>query len=274
MSGDEGAETSTAGEKQPSPDDGDRRPPSGEHRNQLLEFRRHLAEARASSQGDYDKAILSLSGGALGVTFVFLIERVADQNQVESPGLAFLSWVAWGLSVIATLISFYVSEHAHGLAIQRMDAILRGEGAPRPSRFPNTLISGLNLAAGALFILGVLVISVFASRNLERGANDGRRLEVEAPCCGAASGRLEGRPSSAEPGNGETRTNDDRPAAASSDGEKEVTRSPERPGDIGDRPDTQPKEPGSGVVPTLPPPEPPPAPSPLPPPPKERGGGE
>lgn len=47
------------------------------------EWREHLVSAEQKSQEDLDKALLSLSGGALGVSLIFLKDVIGQGPQVK-----------------------------------------------------------------------------------------------------------------------------------------------------------------------------------------------
>ena len=44
----------------------------------LQEYRAHLVSAAQKAQEDFDKTLLALSGGALGVSFAFVKDIVGD----------------------------------------------------------------------------------------------------------------------------------------------------------------------------------------------------
>ena len=60
----------------------------------LAAYRLHLVAAEQKAQEDFDKTILSLSGGALGVSFVFLKDIVGPEH-VAAPAWLFAAWLTW-----------------------------------------------------------------------------------------------------------------------------------------------------------------------------------
>ena len=114
-------------------------------------------------QSEYDKAILALSGGALGVSMTFLKDIVVKQG-VQGGGYLLAAWVCWGLSVTCTLFSYYASTQALRRAVKQTDdKLIYLEHAG--GRF-NQVTKALNIAAGLLFMLGVVSIIVFVAHNL------------------------------------------------------------------------------------------------------------
>ena len=130
---------------------------------QLLEYRKNLVEGERKSQEQYDKTVLSLSGGALAISFAFLKDYLTGRQAI---GLGFLlaAWIAWGLSSTITLASFYASIFAYRKSISQVDK----------DRIYTSRVGGkasiatdiLNAAAGLLFLVGVVAAAIFASCNL------------------------------------------------------------------------------------------------------------
>lgn len=87
--------------------------------NQLEKHREHLVLARQSSQDSYDKAILSLSGGALGISIAFIDKLAADAPL--RPGLLLTSWSCWAISLILILFSHFFSHRSLTHAIAKLD---------------------------------------------------------------------------------------------------------------------------------------------------------
>ncbi len=75
----------------------------------MFEYRNHLVLAGQKAQEDYDKAVMTLSGGALGISFAFLKDIVGPGDLLNET-LLFFAWISWGLSVTAVLFSYYFSQ--------------------------------------------------------------------------------------------------------------------------------------------------------------------
>jgi hypothetical protein len=133
---------------------------------QLADYRETLLKMEQEAQGEYDKAVLALSGGALGVSFAFLKDFVGPENVTKMWSLAW-AWGAWGISSTLVLISFFTSHVALRRAIRQVDESegdyekLKGIGG-----VPNFLTKTLNLGGLALFLLGVGMMIFFVMHNL------------------------------------------------------------------------------------------------------------
>ena len=76
--------------------------------DQLADYRKWLVAAEQKSQEDFDKTVLTLSGGALGVSFVFLKDVIGPQPIVMSCFLM-VAWAAWAFSTFSVLTSYFLS---------------------------------------------------------------------------------------------------------------------------------------------------------------------
>mgnify|MGYP006172313013 CR=1 FL=1 len=82
----------------------------------MAAYRQSLIEAEKQGQDSFDKTVLSLSGGALGISFVF-IKDIIGVGAIVLPHLLLAAWVCWALSMLAILVSFYTSNRALRKAI-------------------------------------------------------------------------------------------------------------------------------------------------------------
>ncbi len=134
----------------------------------LYQYRQHLVTAEQKAQDDYDKAVLSLSGGAFAVSLVF-IEKVIGPGKIVHEWVLLAAWVCWCLSIAAVLWSFYVSRNALRKAIDQFDS---NQPLPRqPGGVMARATEILNFLSGSSFVLGLLLIATFSIFNL--GARHG-----------------------------------------------------------------------------------------------------
>lgn len=129
------------------------------------EYRASLLTCDKSSVEEYDKAVMTLSGGAIGLSFTFF-------NDIgrEGAGFLFFAWVCWGFSVTAVLCSHFFSHLAMRRALSDLD-----EGKlnyAKPGRLWDTAINVLNPTGGILFLIGVLLLTVFVWCNVTPNAKN------------------------------------------------------------------------------------------------------
>ena len=127
------------------------------------DYRQWLIASAQKAQDSFDKAVLSLSGGALGVSFVFVKDFIGT-GAIHSPKLLLAAWLCWGFSSLAILGSFYTSNLALGKAIEQCD-----DGTVYSQTPNNTyahITKSLNAAGALLFCLGVCLMAAFIYVNL------------------------------------------------------------------------------------------------------------
>ncbi len=128
-------------------------------RAELGEHRRHLVEALHTASQDFDKAILTLAAGALGISIAF-INQVAPKPR-DTAWLA-IAWLLFGAALVFILISFITSQSPIRWEIDNVYA------EPRPARPHAKLTTTLNSLAAGAFVLGVASLVVFALLNVGR----------------------------------------------------------------------------------------------------------
>ncbi len=134
----------------------------------FLEYRKHLWEAGKSASDNTDKAILTLSAGALALSMTFLKDIVPLKDVIELH-LIITAWVSFGSSISCVLFSQYESRRAIEVQQQRLESHIAKdyESANLPN--PHTeKTKKLNIAAGALFVAGLILTILFTSLNVKR----------------------------------------------------------------------------------------------------------
>lgn len=129
----------------------------------LNEYRSLLVTADQKAQEDYDKTVLALSGGALGISFAFITDIVGSRRLMY-PRLLLVSWILWGVSTTCVLASFYFSQQAVRMAIAQVDSDQIYDQTP--GRWCTRVTAVLNALGGLLFLTGVILMGVFVSCNL------------------------------------------------------------------------------------------------------------
>jgi hypothetical protein len=137
----------------------------------LQEYRSHLITSEQKAQEDFDKTVVSLSGGALGVSFAFLKDIIGD-HPITNKGLLFSSWICWGLSITLVLFSYFTSHLALRKSIRQFDDAVKNATiekiyTQRPGGKFSLITAILNALGGLLFFVGVLLIATFVWHNLE-----------------------------------------------------------------------------------------------------------
>jgi hypothetical protein len=133
--------------------------PNDERRKELTEHRRHLVESLHTASQDFDKAIMTLAAGALGISIAFVNQVAPHPRYTAWLGGA---WVLFAASLVCILMSFIASQTAIRWEISHV------YDDPRPERPHLKRTTRLNTISATLFVLGVVSLVVFAFMNLGR----------------------------------------------------------------------------------------------------------
>ena len=127
-------------------------------------------------QTEYDRLVVALSGGALGISFAF-VERFVGDDPPLALWTLMAAWVAWVCSLTLMLGSHFVSTKALRKAVIQVDKYLRKTVATVDEEKTDTervwsnnydrVVGSLNAFGGLTFILGTLFASAFFLCNLE-----------------------------------------------------------------------------------------------------------
>ena len=130
----------------------------------MKQYRSDLIEAEKQAQEDYDKTILTLSSGALGISIAF-IKNIIGEGPIVAPGFLYWAWICWGGSMTSILISFYTSHLALRREIRNLSEGKTIEA--KPGGIFDMITAILNPLSGALLIAGIIVMALFVANNLE-----------------------------------------------------------------------------------------------------------
>jgi hypothetical protein len=121
-------------------------------------YRQWLVEAHQRSSDAYDKAVMTLAAGALGISLAF-VHQVAPRPTHKN-WLA-VSWVLLAVSLLLIFMSFWTSQQTYLREIKKRDKL------PVSRRdVPGWATTTLNVMSGLVFIAGVLCLVRFAWFNL------------------------------------------------------------------------------------------------------------
>jgi hypothetical protein len=139
---------------------------SDDSRETYLAERKLLMELECESTRSFDKAMITLSAGALGLSITF-IRQIAPMPQVKS-----LLYVAWGgfiLCLLSTLLSFLFSQSAmrKQRGILDQDYIGELDISAQTNLWAKTT-KFLNVSSIACFMVGVVFFVWFSITNLPK----------------------------------------------------------------------------------------------------------
>ena len=130
-------------------------------------YRDWILQAEQKAQDDFDKTVITLSGGAIGVSFTYVKDLLG--GKFHASGFLVAAWLAWTLSVAVVLLSFYVSRLALDKTMEQVDdgtiddVMKRGD---RPGGRYAKIIAWLNPIGGLLFLAGLICMTIFMAYNV------------------------------------------------------------------------------------------------------------
>lgn len=146
-----------------------------EYKKKLDEyFDKHKSETekrQISSSENFDKAVLTYSSWALGISIAFLKDFVSI-DKANNPFLLYSSWYLFIVSIGLTTISFLISYKSLEVSLTYAHEYYKKgnqEYADKKSYY-TMVVEWFNYTSAFCFILGIGFTVVFASTNLEKAA--------------------------------------------------------------------------------------------------------
>jgi hypothetical protein len=142
-----------------------RETPDTDYRKTLLSFRDWMHETELTTHRDFDKAIMTLSGGALGISIAFI------HNVAPHPTHRWAldtSWSLFALSLLVILAAYLSGIRSIHLSLDQVDLMLEGkelDAIKGKLAHAYLLTKCLNLGSSGSFVLGVVFLVIFAILN-------------------------------------------------------------------------------------------------------------
>jgi hypothetical protein len=132
-------------------------------------FRDELFKRQLSNSENLDRAILMLSSAGLGLSLLF-IKDPFPLNEAACTFSLYSSWVMFGLAILSTLVSFFVSQQ--GIKKQlKMNTEYYLEGKEEVQYQKNRWAGAtecLSYVSFSIYILAVIFLFCFIARNLSK----------------------------------------------------------------------------------------------------------
>jgi len=140
-----------------------------DNRELYNDYYQEINNRSLSNIENYDKAILSLSVGLLGLSITF-IKNIVSLNKAEYLWLLQISWLFLVLAIIITVFSFLAGNLANEKHLEFAEDyyINNDENAFDKKSNWTTLTEWLNRFSGIFFILGIILTVAFVNVNLDK----------------------------------------------------------------------------------------------------------
>ena len=126
-------------------------------------YRKSLEDCETQAADAFDKTTVTLAGGALGVSFVFIKDLAPTAPQWAKTWILLPAWVALALSLLGVLLSLMASMKSMRYELECLD-----ERRKRDPKYPRAggrwreWTETFNSAALAGCVGGILLLVVFA----------------------------------------------------------------------------------------------------------------
>lgn len=131
------------------------------------EYRRDLLGRQLSNAVQHDKAILSLSTGALGLSIGF-IKDIVPLKDAAAICLLILSWYLFAVAIIGTVVSYQIGQKAINVQLGYAEKYyIDKENKYLKKRNPwSVAIMCIGMGSSAFFVIAAILTVIFVSLNL------------------------------------------------------------------------------------------------------------
>lgn len=127
------------------------------------EQRSKLSATYSKIWEDYDKLVIALSGGALGISITFFEKFIGSKKAADISDLL-LAWNCWTVSLATILLSYLSSIGAYWYLFKDYETRIKSK---RPGGYFDLIRSIMGLLAGFFLILGIVFMHNFANANIK-----------------------------------------------------------------------------------------------------------
>jgi hypothetical protein len=125
-----------------------------------LEYWRQLYETYKESAQQFDKQILYISSGALGVSMSFITD-IVEMKLASHKFLLSISWIVLAFIILVSLTSHYISMKALNYKMEN-----RNNDGDKKSSFYNGIVSKLNVIMLLGLPIGIILLICFITLNI------------------------------------------------------------------------------------------------------------
>jgi len=132
----------------------------------LGKYRDYAVKEFTKSQESFDKVLLTLSSGALGIS-ISLTNNIIPISTSQNKPLLFFAWIFWVVSLIVLLVSHLLSASAWNKTIDQIDSDKLPLKNEKPGEPYNLLVSVCNYGGLSFFVIGLILFISYILINLE-----------------------------------------------------------------------------------------------------------
>jgi hypothetical protein len=141
------------------------------------DYRKELWGGLKTSHENFDKAVLTLSGGGLAISLT-VIKDLFSVGEMVAGALLVASWFLFCGSIIFTVVSFLTSQKSITVQIDNFEKFTAGDVSYFNRPNPYTKITAwLNQISGGFFLLAVMAMTFFTTINFHERISMSKELE-------------------------------------------------------------------------------------------------
>ncbi len=136
-----------------------------ETRNEdMKEYRKFIIESSQKCGESYDKTIITLSGGALGISLTF-VNNFLSNNPSKCVAFLVIAWICWAASLVFTMMSLFFNQYAFEKVISQIDEGVIDE-VKHPGGIWYYLVKIFTGFGAFFFVIGVVSLIIFTKSNI------------------------------------------------------------------------------------------------------------
>jgi len=143
-----------------------------EYREKLKEHREKLIEIEKDLSFEFDRRLILLSGGALGLSITF-IKNIVGSSEPNGVHIIVWGWILLAGCLLLALINNYIGTLTYRITVKRLDE------EKKPPTHLICSIHVLNIVCILLLIAGIILVASFAALNMG-GKNESRAAQTTA----------------------------------------------------------------------------------------------
>ncbi|WP_157208909.1 hypothetical protein [Mariniflexile maritimum] len=124
------------------------------------EYLELLNKAYFESASQFDKQLLFVASGALGISLAF-IKDIIQLNIASNKALLLLSWISFGVVILINVISHYTSLKAINYKIENID-----HNSDKHSKKYNLVTKWFNVLMIVFLTSGLILLNLFICINI------------------------------------------------------------------------------------------------------------
>lgn len=142
----------------------------------LQKFRQKSEDLHQKSYEIFDKQLVYMSAGALGLSFVLIDKVVKDVNQSHYKWMLITGWVLLILTLLLNLVSHVVAAYVHRETVRLIDEGLFDSANSGMIDKKNRVLDLFNYLFYGIMVIGIIFIFLYASLNLLNMPNQNNKM--------------------------------------------------------------------------------------------------